>query len=134
MNKIILMGRLTQDPEVRHTQSGKCLCNFRIAVNRRYSKQGEGDQADFFSIVAWEKIGEFCSSYFRKGQQVAVIGRLQNRSWNDEQGNKRSITEVVAEETFFADSKKMNSASTDLVPSGDMSEDDCDIEGSELPF
>jgi single-strand DNA-binding protein len=100
------MGRLTQDPEIRHTTTGKAVCKFRIAVNRRFAKQDDLEQADFFPVIAWEKTGEFCSNYFRKGQQVAVIGRIQNRSWDDSNGNKRIITEVIAEEVFFADSKK----------------------------
>ncbi len=106
MNKLTLMGRLTQDPEIRHTTTGKAVCKFRIAVNRRFAKQDDLEQADFFPVIAWEKTGEFCSNYFRKGQQVAVIGRIQNRSWDDSNGNKRIITEVIAEEVFFADSKK----------------------------
>ena len=106
MNKVILIGRLTQDPEVRHTTTGKSVCHFRIAVRRRFVRQGEQEDADFFSVTAWEKTGEFCKSYFRKGQQVALIGRLQNRMWTDEQGNRRTMTEIIAEEVYFADSKK----------------------------
>lgn len=114
MNKVILMGRLTQDPEMRQTTTGKSVCSFRLAVNRRFSRQGEQDQADFFPVSAWEKTAEFCNSYFRKGQQVAVIGRVQNRSWNDDQGNKRTITEIIADEVFFADSKKDSYSSDGL--------------------
>ena len=107
MNKVILMGRLTRDPEVRYTQTNNTLvASFSLAVNRRFVRQGEERQADFINIVAWSKLGEFCSKYFKKGQQVAVTGRLQTRTWDDEQGNKRYITEVVAEEAYFADSKR----------------------------
>ena len=107
MNKVILMGRLTRDPEVRYTQTNNTLvASFSIAVNRRFVRQGEERQADFINIVAWSKLGEFCSKYFKKGQQVGVIGRLQVRNWEDEQGQKHYVTEVVAEEAYFADSKR----------------------------
>ena len=106
MNKVILMGRLTRDPEVRYTQTSNTLvASFALAVNRRFVRQGEERQADFFNVVAWGKQGEFCSKYFKKGQQVGVIGRLQTRTWDDDKG-KHYITEVVAEETYFADSKR----------------------------
>ena len=107
MNKVILMGRLTRDPEVRYTQTNNTLvASFSIAVNRRFTRPGEERQADFVNIVAWSKLGEFCSKYFKKGQQVGIIGRLQVRNWEDEQGQKRYVTEVVAEEAYFADSKR----------------------------
>ena len=107
MNKVILMGRLTRDPEVRYTQNNNTLvASFSLAVNRRFARQGEERQADFINVVAWSKLGEFCSKYFKKGQQVGVIGRLQTRTWDDEQGQKRYVTEVIAEEAYFADSKR----------------------------
>ncbi len=107
MNKVILMGRLTRDPEVRYTQTNNTLvASFSLAVNRRFAKQGEERQADFINVVAWSKTGEFVSKYFKKGQQVGVVGRIQTRTWDDEQGQKHYVTEVVAEETYFADSKR----------------------------
>ena len=107
MNKVILMGRLTRNPEVRYTSGNNTLvASFSIAVNRRFARQGEERQADFINIVAWSKLGEFCSKYFKKGQQVGIIGRLQVRNWEDEQGQKRYVTEVVAEEAYFADIKR----------------------------
>ncbi len=110
MNKVVLMGRLTKDPEVRYTQTNNTLvASFSLAVNRRFAKQGEERQADFINVVAWSKTGEFCSKYFKKGQQVGIIGRIQTRSWDDDQGQKHYATEVVAEEAYFADSKKENS-------------------------
>ena len=109
MNKIMLMGRLTGDPEIRQTTTNKAVCNFRIAVRRRFNKQSEED-SDFFPVTAWEKTGEFCNTYFRKGQQVVLIGRVQNRSWNDEQNNKHSITEIIAEEAYFAEGKRDSAA------------------------
>lgn len=109
MNKVILLGRLTRDPEVRYTQNNNTLvASFSIAVNRRFVAPGQERQADFFNIVAWSKLGEFCSKYFKKGQQVSIVGRLQNRSWDDDQGTKHYITEIIAEEAYFADSKREN--------------------------
>lgn len=108
MNKIILMGRLTRDPEVRYTQTNNTLvASFGLAVNRRFSQEGQ-QNADFINIVAWGKTGEFCSKFFKKGMQVSVIGRLQIRNYDDENGQKHYVTEVVAEEVYFADSKKDN--------------------------
>ena len=107
MNKVILMGRLTRDPEVRYTQTNNTLvASFSLAVNRRFVRQGEERQADFINIVAWSKLGEFCSKYFKKGQQVGIVGRIQTRTWDDDQGVKHYITEVVAEEAYFADSRR----------------------------
>ena len=113
MNKVILMGRLTKDPEVRYTQTNNTLvATFSLAVNRRFTKAGEERQADFINIVAWNKTGEFCSKYFKKGQQVGIIGRIQTRTWDDDQGQKHYVTEVVAEEAYFADSKRDGEASS----------------------
>ena len=107
MNKVILMGRLTRDPEVRYTQTNNTLvASFSLAVNRRFARQGEERQADFINIVAWSKLGEFCSKYFKKGQLVGIIGRIQTRTWDDENSVKHYVTEVVAEEAYFADSKR----------------------------
>ncbi len=106
MNKVILMGRLTRDPEVRYTTTNNTLvCTFSLAVNRRFKQEGQPD-ADFINIVAWSKTGEFCSKYFKKGQQVAVIGRMQTRSYDDKDGKRVYVTEVVADETYFADSRR----------------------------
>ena len=112
MNKVILMGRLTRDPEVRYTQTNNTLvASFTLAVNRRFVRQGEERQADFINIVAWSKTGEFVSKYFKKGQQVSIVGRSQTRTWDDDQGQKHYVTEVVAEEAYFADSKRDGEAS-----------------------
>ena len=108
MNKVILIGRLTKDPEVRYTTTNNTLvCGFSLAVNRRLAKEGE-QQADFFNIVAWNKLGEFCSKYFVKGQQVVISGRLQTRNYDDKDGKKIYVTEIVAEEAHFADTKKQD--------------------------
>ena len=137
MNKVILMGRLTRDPEVRYTQTNNTLvASFSLAVNRRFVIQGEERQADFINIVAWSKLGEFCSKYFKKGQQVAVTGRLQTRTWDDDQGQKHYITEVIAEEAYFADSKR-DGAVDNTFGSIPMPTPDSDFEvssGDDLPF
>jgi single-strand DNA-binding protein len=107
MNKVILMGRLTKDPELRYTASSNIpKCTFTIAVDRRFARQGEEKQADFFNIVAWRNQAEFCSKYFAKGLRVLVVGSLQNRSWDDNEGKKRYVTEVVVDEVYFADSRR----------------------------
>ena len=111
MNKVVLMGRLTRDPEVRYTSTNNTLvASFSLAVNRRFARQGEERQADFINITAWDKTGEFCSKYFKKGQQVGVIGRIQTRNYDDKDGKKVYVTEVVAEEAYFADSKREGEA------------------------
>lgn len=112
MNKVILMGRLTKDVEVRYTQTNNIMvASFSLAVNRRFAKEGE-QQADFINIVAWNKTAEFVSKYFKKGQQVAVVGRIQTRNYEDDKGTKHYITEVIAEEVYFADSKKEGTIET----------------------
>ena len=107
MNKAILMGRLTKDPELRYTSNNStAVCNFTLAVDRRFTRQGEEKQTDFIPIVTWGKTAEFCSKYFQKGQQVAVVGRIQTRSWDDNEGKRHYVTEVVSDEAYFADSKR----------------------------
>ena len=130
MNKVILIGRLTKDPEVRYTTTNNTLvCGFTLAVNRRFTKEGE-QQADFFNIVAWNKLGEFCSKYFVKGQQVAIVGRLQTRTYDDKDGKKVYVTEVVAEEAHFADTRKMDDFTKQDTTTGFTT-----VEGdSDLPF
>ena len=128
------MGRLTRDPETRYTQTDNVqVTNFTLAVNRRFAKQGEERQADFINIVAWNKTAEFVSKYFKKGQQVGIIGRLQTRNWEDEQGQKHYATEVVAEETYFADTKKENNTSVEQELKNTGVEVNV-IEDSDLPF
>ena len=112
MDKVVLMGRLTKDPDIRYTQSTNTMvASFSLAVNRRFAKEGE-QQADFINIVAWSKTAEFVSKYSKKGQQVAVVGRIQTRNYDDDKGVKHYITEVIAEEVYFADSKKENTETT----------------------
>jgi single-strand DNA-binding protein len=106
MNNVSLVGRLTKDVEVKYTSSkNTAVAGFNLAVNRSFKQEGQ-PEADFITIVAWEKTAEFCNKYFKKGQQIWVNGRLQTRNWEDSEGKKHYVTEVVAEKVGFADSKK----------------------------
>lgn len=105
---------MIKDVDVKHTQTSNILvANFTLAVNRRIKKEGQ-QTADFINIIAWGKTGEFCSKYFKKGQQVSVIGRLQTRNYEDNKGQKHYVTEVIAEEVYFADSKKETAENNNL--------------------
>lgn len=110
LNKVILGGRLTADPELKRTQSGIPVCSFTVAVNRRRSGEGE-QQVDFITCQAWRQTAEFLCRYFRKGSSVCVIGSIQTRTWTDQNNQKHFSTEVVANEISFVDSKGENSAS-----------------------
>lgn len=109
MNKVILLGRLTKDPEVRYSQSATpvAVARYGLAVRRQFVKQGEPD-VDFINIVAFGKAGEFAEKYFKKGQQVTVVGRLQVNTWQDQQGVKHTSYDVIVEEQHFAESKQQN--------------------------
>ena len=122
MNKVILMGRLTRDPEVRYSQSAEplAIARYTLAINRRFKRQGESE-ADFIPCVAFGKQGEFAERYFRKGQMVSVVGRLQVRNWEDSEGKKRTTTEVVVEEQYFAESKAASSGSASASTAGSSS-------------
>lgn len=110
LNKVILCGRLTADPELKQTGSGIAVVTFTLAVNRRFAKSNDNanaaqPQADFISVVAWRERAEFISRYFRKGSALCVTGSIQTRSWQDQQGQKRYATEVVVDDAMFVDSK-----------------------------
>ncbi len=105
-NKVILGGRLTADPELKTTPSGVAVTSFTVAVNRRFgSKNGEDTQADFINVTAWRQTAEFVTRYFRKASSICVVGTIQTRSWTDQNGQKRFVTEVVADEAYFVDAK-----------------------------
>lgn len=107
LNRIILMGRLTRDPELRQTQSGASVANFSLAVDRDFKDKQTGEKAtDFIDIVAWRQTAEFVSRFFTKGRMAVVEGRLQLRDWTDRDGNKRRTAEVLAEHVYFGDSKR----------------------------
>ena len=123
LNKVILMGRLTRDPELRSTPQGVSTCSFSLAVDRNFVKQGEERKADFINCVAWRQTAEFIPRYFKKGNMLALEGSIQTRSWNDE-GKNRYATEVIVSQVYFAESK--NSAAVSEIPP--MGQDD------DLPF
>ena len=125
LNQIVLMGRLTKDPELRRTQNSTAVASFTLAVERDFKSDNGQKQTDFIDIVAWRNTAEFVSKYFFKGQMAAVTGRLQIRDWTDKDGGKRRNAEVVAENVYFADSKK-------LQIHGEYQE--LDDDDSDLPF
>ncbi len=104
MNKVILMGRLTRDPEYSQTPSGVTMARFSIAVNRRFAKEGQ-QQADFINCTAWRQQAEFICKYFKKGSMIAVVGSIQTRSWDGQDGKKQYATDVVVDEAYFTGSK-----------------------------
>ena len=139
MNKVILIGRLTKDVELRYTQKNNtAVASFSLAVNRKFVKPGEERQADFFNIIAWNKLAENISKYLFKGNQVAISGRLETRSWDDPNGQKHYVTEVIAEEIDFIGSKnKQNNEAilnspTPINKNDDTSDFICN--GDDLPF
>ena len=120
MNQIVLMGRLTRDPELRHTQTGTAVASFTLAVDRSYASKESGErQTDFIDVVAWRNTGEFVSKYFVKGQMAAVTGRLQIRDWTDKDGNKRRSAEVVADNVYFTESKRSRESGGYTEPRND---------------
>jgi len=147
MNHIVIMGRLTRDPERRQTPNGIPVTSFSLAVDRGFTpKDGGEKQTDFIDVVAWRNTAEFVSKYFVKGQMAAVAGRLQIRDWTDKDGNKRRSAEVVAENVYFTESKKSRDASyggaepkedygsaySSPVESSDYTE--LDMDDGDLPF
>lgn len=105
MNKAILIGRLTKDPEHRTTPNGVSVATFTVAVNRRYKDEAGKYQADFINCIAWRSTADFVSKYFQKGYGIGIVGSIQTRSYEDKNGNRRYVTEIVAEEVEFAGSK-----------------------------
>ena len=146
LNRIILSGRLTRDPELRRTQSGTPVASFSLAVNRDFKDKATGETpVDFIDIVAWRHTGEFAANYFAKGSMAVVEGRLQIRDWTDKDGGKRRSAEVVADNVYFGDSKRdgagdygappaygMPAPSRSAAPAGDFAE--IGEEDGELPF
>lgn len=113
LNRIILMGRLTRDPELRHTPAGTAVASFSLAVERDFKDKSTGEKVtDFIDVIAWRNTGEFVSKYFSKGRMAVVEGRLQMRDWTDRNGNKRRSAEVIADNVYFGDSKRSD-ADTD---------------------
>ena len=137
LNRIVLMGRLARDPELRRTQSGTAVATFTLAVDRDFKDKGTGErQTDWIDCVAWRQVGEFVSRYFAKGRMTVVEGRLQMREWTDKDGNRRRSAEVVADNVYFGDSKlvqAMQPPSEPVQPSYYV-ELNNDSDGYETPF
>ena len=140
LNKIIIMGRLTRDPELRRTGSGTAVTSFSLACDRDFKSQSGEKETDFIEVVAWKNTAEFVSKYFSKGRMAVVEGRLQIRDWTDKSGNKRITAEVVADNVYFADSKRSESNDNQKenfnALSGRLSDDFVPIseEDGEIPF
>lgn len=107
LNKVIIGGRLTSEPELKTTQSGLSVVSFSVAVNRK-TKQGEDQKSDFFNVTAWRQTADFVARYFHKGSSICIVGSLQNSSWTDQNGQKHNKTDIVADEVMFVDSKSDN--------------------------
>ena len=143
MNKFQFMGRLTRDPETRVLpNSNTQVTNFSLAVNRRFADQNGERKADFFNLTAFGKLSEFCSKYYRKGQQVLVEGRIQNRSWDDQNGQKRYATDFIVENAYFADSRREGDATSSFDAGMDVATPSSSVDGEfitiddtdDLPF
>lgn len=140
LNKVVIMGRFTKDPELRRTGSGTAVTSFSLACDRDFKSQSGDKETDFIEIVAWKNTAEFVSKYFSKGRMAVVEGRLQIRDWTDKAGNKRTTAEVVAENVYFADSKRSESNENQKenfnALSGRLSDDFVPIseEDGEIPF
>lgn len=141
LNKIIIMGRLTRDPELRRTGSGTAVTSFSLAIDRDFKGQNGEKETDFVDVVCWRATAEFVSKYFTKGRMAIVEGRLQIRDWTDKDGNKRRSAEVVADNVYFGDSKRDDSGGYHTAAYGapapvDAHSDFAEIgeEDSELPF
>ena len=141
LNKIIIMGRLTRDPELRRTGSGTAVTSFSLACDRDFKSQSGEKETDFIEVVSWKNTAEFVSKYFSKGRMAVVDGRLQIRDWTDKEGNKRTTAEVVADNVYFADSKRSESNDNQKenfnALSGRLSDDfvpALNDDTSELPF
>ena len=140
LNKILIMGRLTRDPELRRTGSGTAVTSFSLACDRDFKSQSGDKETDFIEVVAWKNTAEFVSKYFSKGRMAVVEGRLQIRDWTDKDGGKRRSAEVVADNVYFADSKRSESNDNQKenfnALSGRLSDDfvPASEEDGELPF
>lgn len=139
LNKIVVMGRLTRDPELRSTQSGLYVTSFSIACDRDFKNQSGEKDTDFIDCVAWRQTAEFVCKYFAKGRMAVVEGRLQIRDWQDNNGNKRRSAEIVADNVYFGDSKRDNSSeqqsSSGAFPPSDYRElQEVTEDDGELPF
>lgn len=134
MNKVMLLGRLTRDPEIRYSANQVAVTRFSVAVNRRFTKQGEERQADFFNCVCFRSTAEFVSKHFVKGQQLALVGSLQSRKWEDETGKSHIVIEVIAEEVYFTGKKEGIDNSGSVLNSGFDNDGFLPIDENQLPY
>ena len=133
LNVTILMGRLTKDPEIRRTDSGKSVASFSVAVDRDYAPKGQEKETDFLDCVAWRGTGEFVEKHFHKGSMAVVSGRLQIRDWTDKDGYKRRTAEIVADNVYFGEAKKTSDqAGVPEMPKPDFAV--LDDDDAQLPF
>lgn len=134
LNHIIIMGRMTKDPEIRYTQSQTPVASFNIACDRDYQQGGSERQTDFVDCVAWRQTAEFVSKYFTKGSMAVVSGRLQIRDWTDREGNKRRSAEIVADNIYFGESKRRDGEAPPLADVSTTSFQELADDDGELPF
>ena len=145
LNVAIIMGRLTRDPELRRTNSGKPVASFTVAVDRDYAPEGQEKETDFIDCVAWNGTAEFVEKYFKKGSMIVVNGRLQLRNWTDKDGNKRRTAEILASNVYFGESKKSQEGSNPTYsqnaypggysnPAPQQNFQQVDIPDAQLPF
>lgn len=134
LNKIVIMGRLARDPELRRTSNDIAVVSFTLAVDRDYASKEDGQkEVDWIDVVAWRNTAEFVSKYFSKGRMAVVSGRLQIRSWTDKEGNKRRSAEVVADSVYFGDTKKDGAATAPAAQSGTLPAYDASAYAPQLP-
>lgn len=136
MNKCIFIGNLTKDPESQKTNSGVDVCRFSIAVNRTYTNSNGEREVDFINIVAWRGLADNCAKYLKKGSKVCVVGQLQNRTWEDKDGNKRTATDIMAEDVEFVSPKQSTDESNKTAVKSNMGVKKGlqEVDGEELPF
>ena len=135
LNRIIVMGRMTRDPELRRTNSGTAVTSFSLAVDRDFKSQSGEKETDFIDVVAWRNTAEFVSKYFSKGRMAVVEGRLQLRDWTDKNGNKRRSAEIVADNVYFGDSKRDGGDTVQSEPQGEPQGGFSEIaDDGDLPF
>lgn len=141
MNKSILLGRLTKKPEIRYSQTNNTkIAIFSLAVDRKYVKSGEERQTDFINIVTYSKLADFAENYLNQGMKICIAGRIQTRNWEDNNGNRRYTTEVIAEEIDFADAPRNNNEKvsstniSDTIPTVENTDNEFISDGDDLPF
>ena len=132
MNKAILIGNLTRDPEMKNTASGISACTFTLAINRRYANQQGKKEADYINVVAWRQLAELCARYLERGSKAAVVGTIQTRSYDAQDGSKRYVTEVVADEVEFLTAKASANNAPETAPA--VPDVFTEVEDDELPF